>query len=122
MNAQEYQNILYNMIGHGNEAIAKAARIRNAQYKQAQAVESVIPDVLTALVDNRRIAAGDTIKVASLLRDPVTALQLLKEVAGHNNQPSSNIGRTYKAASARGTTRQDRLYEIENEFMEGFNC
>ena len=121
MNEQEYQQTLYNLIGHGNEAIAKAAKIRSAQYKQAQAVESEIPEVLNALVENRRIAAGDTIKVANLLRDPVSTLQLLKEVAGHNNQPSSNIGKTYKTASNRGTTKAERIREIENEYMEGFN-
>ena len=121
MNEQEYQQTLYNLIGHGNEAIAKAAKIRSAQYKQAQAVEAAIPEVLNALVENRRIAAGDTIKVANVLRDPVSTLQLLKEVAGHNNQPSSNIGKTYKTASSRGTTKAERIREIENEYMEGFN-
>lgn len=115
-------NALCELIGHAHEGLAKAAHIREADYRRSQQIEAAIPDVLNSLVENRRIAPGDTLKTAAALRDPVSALQLLKLVAAHDNRPgTTTFGQTYKTAGRMVSTREQRIRQAEEELYQNFD-
>lgn len=120
LSEQERNQLVFELIGNAQEGMSKAAAIQRARQQQRQEVEALIPAAINALVENRRIAPGESMKVASWLRNPVAAIQFLTEVAAHDNSfPSNNsIGRPVKTASAHTNTRQARLDAIEEEFYE----
>lgn len=115
---------IFDLIGHGNECVAQAAQIKEAAYRQAQEVESLIPDTINALTANNFIAPGDAIKVATALKNPVSAIQLLKKVASRENvKKASALGSTYKRSEYGGMSKsasQQRVDEAEERLYNRF--
>lgn len=112
---------IFALIGHANEGMAKAAQIKEADYRRSQEVEAVLPEVLDTLVLNRRIAPELRVKAAAQLRDHVTALEFIKELANRDAaQAAGSLGSGYKQATLQGgSTHQQRIADIEERFYQG---
>lgn len=67
-----------------NVALEKAASIEQRAATKQASVDALIPKVVDALVDNDRIHPNEREKAASMLRDPVQALNLLMSCAQHH--------------------------------------
>ena len=84
-------------------ALTKAAAAEAAhQEKQAQ-VEALIPQVVDTMVQFERINPTQKEKLAEMLKDPVTVLELMMKVAGHRNK--EELGRLGSGVSADGQTK-----------------
>jgi len=120
---QERDHMVFDLISCAHEGMAKAAAIHAAKQQQDREVEAMIPNVLDALVTNRRIAPGETVKVAGWLRNQATTLQFLAELAAHDNSvPSGKLGSTVKKANLQsGTTHKQREDEILEEFFQSYD-
>lgn len=120
---QDRDHMVFDLISCANEGMAKAAAIHAAKQQQDREVEALIPAALDALVANRRIAPGETVKVAGWLRNQAATIQFLTELAAHDNSiPSGKLGSTVKKASLQsGTTHKQREEEILEEFFQSYD-
>lgn len=89
-----------------NELSQRLQAQNSAAEKRAAALNYLIPEVVQSLVDNERIYQNQVEKVAAALKDPVAALELLRDVARHRNSvEDSRIGspvESVKQGSAAG--------------------
>jgi len=67
-------------------AMEKAAAAEQVTREKQAQVEQMIPEVCDIMVKHERIQPNQREKLAEMLRDPVTAMQLLMKTAGHRNQ------------------------------------
>lgn len=120
---QQRDSQVCDLIECAQECMAKSAQIQQAEYKRSQEIEAIIPDTLDALTENHHIAPEDRKKVASWLRNPVSAIQFLKTVAENVNQPRNNnsLGYGYKQANSRsGNTKAERIAEAKEDLYNSF--
>lgn len=121
---QQRDSQVCDLIECAQECMAKSAQIQQAAYTRAQEVEALIPSTLEALVAHNHIAPEDRKKVASWLRNPVSALQFIKTVAENVDQTRQNklgYGYGYKKASANtGTTKEERIAAAEDALYDSF--
>jgi hypothetical protein len=89
MNPQKLLN--YALVA--NEISRRAQQQREEKQAMDSAVAEKIPEAVQALIDNERIYEHQSEKVADALQNPVSALELLRDVAAHRNPAEvSTIG------------------------------
>ncbi|MDO4568760.1 MAG: hypothetical protein Q4D38_00070 [Planctomycetia bacterium] len=105
--------ILQDLIGHATAGMEKAANMRNEYNAKQAEVESIIPDVVDALVSNQFVGAGEGMKVAQMLRHHDTTLHLLEKVATKAVRSSANsVGTVLKSAAPTKSATHDPYYDI----------
>lgn len=106
---QDKNKTLRTLIGHAHEGMAKAAHIVDSHRKQAEAVEALIPQILEALENSRKMDYSDRSKVASWLRNPVSAAQYMLELVKSANTDSGSLGHaSRKTAQAQNMSSSER--------------
>lgn len=96
--------------------VAEAEKQAAAQAKQAEAVATLIPAVVDALVANGRIPEELRTKAAAQLKDHAKALEILASVAAHRTDDElGHIGKGVKTAAARGGANSPYVGAITSE-------
>lgn len=72
-------------IGYSDVAMTKAAAVLQERDAQAEKLAQLIPQAVTACVQNERIEAHQKEALANALRDPVRAMELVIKLAAHKN-------------------------------------
>ena len=87
-----------------DQVMKKAAVLEKAAADKQAAVAQLIPNVVDTMVKFERIGPAEREKLAKMLTNPVTALELLIKVAGHRNTDEiSRLGSPVtKTASVNG--------------------
>jgi len=73
-------------------ALEKAAEVETAKEAQDAKVASLIPAAVQALIDGGRIREEQREKAASVLSDPVQAIEFITKVAAHRNLDEQTLG------------------------------
>lgn len=97
-----------------NLGLTKAAAAEKAHNEKQAQVNAIIPRVVEVMVANERILPSQQEKLAAMLADPVTTLELLMKVAAHRNADElaklgSGVNGQVKAAASRNRDPSDSL-------------
>jgi hypothetical protein len=102
-------------------ALQKAAAAEESQREKQARVSALIPQVVDTMVKYERVSEGQREKLAEMLQDPATALELIIKVAGHRNREEvSRLGSGVdvngqtKTASANGAPGYDPATSVND--------
>lgn len=88
-------------IGFSDAAMSKAAAVLESQREQTEKLAQLVPAAVEACVENERIEPHQKEALATALRDPVRAVELVIKLAGHRNAAEiSRIGTPVGATKA----------------------
>lgn len=109
---------LLDYIAVTTSAMQKAAEAEKKQRETNDAVSALIPQVCDTMVSLERCRPDERAKLAASLTDPVAALKLLIDVAGHRNKAEMAVlgkaaGDRNKQAGDAGSTEPYRGYAGE---------
>jgi hypothetical protein len=72
-------------IGYSDAAMTKAAAVLQERDAQTEKLAQLIPQAVSACVQNERIEPHQKEALANALRDPVRAMELVIKLAAHKN-------------------------------------